>query len=230
MKQLIGMLATLFIFVSDASSADNQVTQDAIGNMRLGDPRAPVTVMVWSSMYCGGCQHWHTNVFPWLKSAYIDQGKVLFVFIETEAAPGTLQTNDYWAYMIARCAGPDRYFDVIDTMLRTMSEPQDGPEDRKIIDEAVRNHTDYYTPWRFNAGRRGGLTDQQITDCENDAVAWNAVTTRYNANWEVFHAADPEDKAGETPLFLVNGRILTSADRYTKKGMQKAIEAAAHGN
>ena len=226
MKQLIGMLAALFIFVPGASFADNQVTQDALGNMRLGDPNAPVTVTAYSVMTCPGCQYWHKSVFPWLKRTYIDQGKVLFVFVEAPVGSDSQMNNDYWAYMVARCAGPDHYFDMIDFMLRNSGYAIN----QEISAEARRMKVDYESATRYAAGRRAGLTDGQIYDCENNAAVWQAIDERYRTNWQVLHDADPSNKIGNSPWFLVNGHALTGTDRYEMKGMRRAIEAMLTGH
>ena len=77
----------------------------------LGSPDAPVTVIEYASMTCGHCATFHADGYKHLKSEYIDTGKVLFVFREYPLDPVAAA-----AFMLARCAPEDKYFDVIDFM------------------------------------------------------------------------------------------------------------------
>ncbi len=42
----------------------------------IGDPNAPVTLIVYSSFTCSHCRDFHLNVFPKFKKKYVDTGKV----------------------------------------------------------------------------------------------------------------------------------------------------------
>src|SRR5947209_14674871 len=82
-----------------------------LGEMALGDPQAPITVIEYASMTCPHCAHFHLTTFPELKKRYIDTGKVRFVFREFPLDP--VATG---AFMLARCAGNDRYFALLDLL------------------------------------------------------------------------------------------------------------------
>ena len=51
----------------------------ALPDMALGSPKAPVTIVEYSSMTCPHCAAFSENVFPMLQSKYIDTGRVRFV-------------------------------------------------------------------------------------------------------------------------------------------------------
>ncbi len=42
----------------------------------IGNPNAPVTLIVYSSFTCSHCRDFHLNVFPKFKKKYVDTGKV----------------------------------------------------------------------------------------------------------------------------------------------------------
>ena len=66
--------------------------------MALGPANAPVTITEYSSMSCPHCAAFGENVFPMLRTKYIDTGKVRFVFREFP-----LDIKAAAASMLARC-------------------------------------------------------------------------------------------------------------------------------
>jgi protein-disulfide isomerase len=86
------------------------------GEMTLGDPKAPVTMIEYASLTCPHCAEFHNNIWPEIKRAYVDTGKVLFILREfptNELAVG--------AFMLARCVPYDKYFATIDAMFETQA-------------------------------------------------------------------------------------------------------------
>jgi protein-disulfide isomerase len=89
----------------------------ATGDMVLGKPDAPVTVVEYASMTCPHCAHFHATELPQLKQDYIDTGKVRLVFREFP-----LDQLALIGAMLARCAGPEQYFAVVDDMFRAQEQ------------------------------------------------------------------------------------------------------------
>jgi protein-disulfide isomerase len=73
-----------------------------LGEMILGDDKAPVTIIEYASMTCPHCANFHAVTYPELKKRYIDTGKVRFIFrefpLDQLAAAG---------FMLARCSAQD---------------------------------------------------------------------------------------------------------------------------
>ena len=82
-------------------------------DMTLGQPTAPVTMVEYASMTCPHCGRFYRDVFPTLKTKYIDTGKVYFVFREYP-----LDQLAYAASIAARCAPKDKFFPIIDALFR----------------------------------------------------------------------------------------------------------------
>lgn len=90
-----------------------------LGDVVLGRPDAPVTLVEYASLTCGHCANFHTNILPGIRTKYVEPGRVKLVFREFPLNP-----LDTAASMLARCslgeaanASGDqaRYFALIET-------------------------------------------------------------------------------------------------------------------
>ncbi len=125
-----------------------------LGMPVLGDPNAPVEVIEYASTTCGHCRAFHEEVFPQLKEKYIDTGKVRFAWVVMPTPPAEISAA---GAAIARCAGEDKFFAVIDDLFDHQGE----------IIESGRN------PWRLQRnlrelGARHGLNADQVGTCITD--------------------------------------------------------------
>lgn len=77
----------------------------------MGDPKAKVTVIEYASAACPHCARVNNDVLPQLKKAYIDTGKVRYVFREMLTDPVPFAGT---AFMMARCGGDKNYFALLD--------------------------------------------------------------------------------------------------------------------
>jgi protein-disulfide isomerase len=157
----------------------------SLPDMALGPARAPVTITEYASMTCPHCAAFEENVFPMLRSKYIDTGKVRFVFrefpIDIKAAA---------ASMLARCIANDdagKFFDAIDTLFkqqdRLMAETKDT---LKLI------------------GKQAGLSEQAVETCANDQTLLDKLSADQKFAYKVL-------KVDATPTFFINGEKLKGA-------------------
>ncbi len=178
----------------------------AEGDMAMGAPEgAKVTVVEYASVTCGHCAAWHKETWPAFKAAYVDTNKVRFVFREIPTPPANVAAA---GFMIARCAGPDKYFDVVHEIMNSQEEmfaSGDMSGARAVL---------------FRIGNGAGLSNSQIETCIKDPEAQAAVDER----------AQAAARAGVTgtPTFLVNGEtVITpgSQSGATMADLSKAIDA-----
>src|SRR6185312_5071476 len=80
-------------------------------DMSMGSPKANIQVLEYASLACPHCGHFNETIFPALKAKYIDTGKVRYTLKEMITEPATVAVA---GFLIARCAGPDKYFTVVD--------------------------------------------------------------------------------------------------------------------
>ncbi|MDA0187120.1 MAG: DsbA family protein [Proteobacteria bacterium] len=163
---------------SDAAAAD----APQVIEMVMGDPDAPVEMIEYASFTCPHCRTFHENTLPLLKADYIDQGRLRYVYREVY-----FDRFGLWAGMVARCAGPERYFGIVDLIYQRQAEwTQGAPAD---VAENLRR-----------IGRTAGLNNEQLDACLTDGAMAQAMIDTYEA-----HMA--EHAISGTPAFVIAGRL-----------------------
>ena len=152
-------------------------------DMVMGKADAPVTVIEYASVTCSHCANFNATVFPAFKAKYIDTGQVKYVLREFLTPPVPIAAA---GFLIARCAGPDKYFGVVDATFHSQMEFFQGGDSRAVL---------------FRIGQSAGLTDDQITACISDETQLKALQDR------VQKAID-DDGIQATPTFLVGDKKL----------------------
>ena len=153
----------------------------ALPDMALGKDKAPVTIVEYSSLTCPHCADFEENVFPMLRSKYIDTGKVRFVSREFP-----LEQKAAAASMLARCiAGSDasRYFDAV-TML---FKQQDA-----LVEHTVETLNEI--------GGHFGMSAQNIDGCEKNQEQLDKLSADQKF-------ALGQLKVDATPTFFINGEM-----------------------
>ena len=109
-------------------------------DMSLGDPQAKVTVIEYASVGCPVCGRWQKEVYPAFKTKYIDTGKVHYVFREMLVGGGVEVAVAASGFLLARCAGKDKYFAVIDAMFANQERPSPRPRETLVDHRQVDGH------------------------------------------------------------------------------------------
>jgi protein-disulfide isomerase len=177
---------TAILAVASISHAADEPQAPASGaaaklpDMELGKVDAPVTIIEYSSLSCPHCAAFHKDVFPALKSEYIDTGKVHFVMREFP-----LNESALGGAVIARCLEPSRYF-AVTSMLFSKQE-----------DWAFKQ--DSLAPLKALA-KQAGMTDGEFDKCINDE----------SLQQKILAVREEGEKKGvrATPSFFVNGNLL----------------------
>jgi protein-disulfide isomerase len=89
----------------DAPSAAELRAAGSSKDTGLGDPNAPVTLIEYASLGCPICAAFHKSVFPKFKAAYIDTGKVYYIYREFPIGKSSAA-----AAQAARCVPEKHYF------------------------------------------------------------------------------------------------------------------------
>ena len=192
---LAGFSPLRLIAEAIAQSASDVAKPQSLPDMALGPANASVTVTEYASMTCPHCAAFNENVFPKIKSEYIDSGKVRYVFrefpLDIKAAAGS---------MLARCIAKDdagKYFAVVDMLFKQQN------------DWVVKNTTETLT----RIGKQAGLSQQAVEDCLKDQALLDKIAADQKFANEVL-------KVNSTPTFFINGEMIkgeTSFEEFDKR-------------
>jgi protein-disulfide isomerase len=152
-------------------------------DMAVGSENAPVTIIEYSSLTCPHCAHFHEEVFPELKSKYIDAGKVRYIMREFPLNEPALA-----GATAARCLDPSRYFAFTGLLFAKMN-------DWAFKDDAL-------APLKAFA-KQAGVNGEEFDKCiDNQDLQKKILAIR-----------DEGQKKGvnATPSFFVNGTLLKGA-------------------
>jgi protein-disulfide isomerase len=151
-----------------------------LGDMSLGDEKAPVTIIEYASMTCPHCANFHETTYPELKKKYIDTGKVRFIFREFP-----LDQLAAAAFMLARCGGKERYFPMVETLFQQQST------------WAVQRPLQPL----MAIGKQAGLSEAGFNECLKNQQVLNGIE-------DVRQRAATKFNVQSTPTFFVNGKQL----------------------
>lgn len=161
---------------------DELMKPQDLPDLVLGPADAKVTVVEYASMTCGHCARFHTTVLPELKKKYIDTGKIRFIMREFP-----LDNLAAAASMLARCAGGDKTYGLIDAFFAKQSEWafKDGSP----------------IPRLFEIAKQAGFTQDSFDKCLTDQKLLDSVQAVRARGSEKFGIT-------ATPTFFVNGKKL----------------------
>ena len=177
-----GTQATNAPVLSPISSAEAQeIDTSGVMEITMGDPNASITVIEYASYTCPHCARFHEDVFKDLKTNYIDTGKINFVYREVY-----FDRLGLWAGMLARCAGPDGYFDVANLLYEQQADWARAGDPADVA-TALRR-----------LGLSAGMSGEQIDACLQDGEKAQAMVAVFQQNAEA-------DNVRATPSFFING-------------------------
>ncbi len=173
----------------------------AKGEMSIGKADAPVTLVEYASVTCGHCREFHETILPAVKER-VEAGEVRFVFREYPTAPANVA---YAGFAVARCAGEDKYFEVLDDMFENqmgiLQASQSGKAKTALLTVAKRH----------------GLDEASFEACiaDPDVIA------------EINEIVDGGTELGvnATPTLYINDELVGRAG-YTLEGLMAEIDAA----
>jgi protein-disulfide isomerase len=198
-RTLLALGASTFALAACGGGGGATVTAD---DMSLGDPNAKVTVVEYASLACGHCAEWNKTVFPEFKAKYIDTGKVRYVFREFITQPPQLAVA---GTLMARCAGKDKYFTVIDAVFHGQEEIFRTGDIRGVL---------------LPIAQSAGLSEEAFMACVSDEKAIKALNDKVQK-----YAT--EAKIEGTPTFFFNddkygnGLTMAQIDEAYAKALAK---------
>lgn len=165
-----------------------------LGDIAIGSDTAPVTIVEYASMTCGHCADFSVKTFPQIKERYIDTGKVRFILREFPLDP--LAAG---AFMLARCAGKDKYYSLVETLFAQAS--------KWVVPNPL--------PALFAIAKQAGFTQQSFDECLSNQKLLDDLEEVRKRGAEKF-------KIQSTPTFFINGERFVGAQPFSE--FEKAVE------
>ncbi|MFZ0269524.1 DsbA family protein [Caulobacter sp.] len=196
----VALTASLGVALAGCDKKSDTATAD---DMSLGNPNAKVTVVEYASASCIHCGRWNNEVFPAFKAKYIDTGRVNYVYREFLTEPVQVASA---SFLMARCAGKDKYFSVLDSVYRSQEEMFTTGDYRGVL---------------LRVAQSAGMDEAQFTSCVTDEKALKALNDRV----EKYQASA---KITGTPTFIINGKKAGGEDggEQSMAQLDAAIAAA----
>ena len=187
---------------SPTTTAETQAAlKEKSSDIIIGDTKAPMTIVEYSSLSCNHCAHFHQEVLPKLTEEFIAPGKVKLVVRHFPLNPPALK-----AAVLVECAG------------------QNGQK-REIF---MKTLFEMQSKWAFDEGFEknlkqiaavGGIDSAVFDSCMADKSIEDAILLSRQEGETVL-------KVNGTPAFYING-VLYAGER-TIDGFRKALESAQH--
>src|SRR5690606_5630190 len=120
----------------------------ATGDMVLGQEDAPITIIEYASMTCPHCASFPNETLDPLREKYIDTGKLRLTFREFP-----FDQLDLRASRLARCAGPQRFFGMLDVLFSQQSSWSRAEDPIQALQRLAR---------------LGGISEERFQACMSD--------------------------------------------------------------
>ena len=188
---------------SGAQTSGSSSGEIALTDIALGAEDAPLTLVEYASWTCPACLQFHTDVIPMLKADYVDAGHVKFVFREFPTAPANVSVA---GFALARCAGEDNYYDVIDDLFTAQNNVLNLARSGGDIEGALRTLVSSY-----------GIEGDSFGECLNNQDVTYAIT-------ESVMKGDSQG-VNSTPTVFINGEKLQGYEWRTAEGMKALLDS-----
>ncbi|MGE3247009.1 MAG: DsbA family protein [Beijerinckiaceae bacterium] len=163
-------------------SVADLLAKQALEDVFIGKPDAPVTIIEYAALTCSHCGAFHRGTLKELKSRYIETGKVRLALREFP-----LHALGAAGFMLARCAGPERRTAIVDFIFSKLEEWLSS----KKPFEALQGYA-----------KQAGITPEAFEKCLNDKELYKKIET-------VRNTASSKFGVTSTPTFFVNGTKLS---------------------
>jgi len=181
---LLGIVAGAMLMVAGCGKKPSAAAGD---DMSQGDPNAKITVVEYASVACPICATVNKTVMPEFKKRYIDTGKVHYIYRPMMTGNQPVATA---GHLLAACAGKDKYFAVIDAIMRAQKEMDEGGPPETYTNAR---------PVLAGIAASVGLNEADFTKCVQDPKAiehLNDLNQKYLT----------KDGIEGTPTFFINGK------------------------
>jgi protein-disulfide isomerase len=169
-------LAQSSLNMSEVLAATNPLLPDLV----YGPADAKVTIIEYASTTCSHCARFHNDVFPELKTKYVDTGKVRFIFRNF-----VLNPLDMAASMLSFCGPAERRGAFVEFLFKQ--------QERWAFTNTPLDAL-------LTAARQAGFTQESFNACLQRKDLYDALTAVKDKAADGF-------KVNSTPTLIINGQV-----------------------
>lgn len=192
-----------------------------IGDVPIGSPDAPLELVEYAALTCHVCRDFAKQIFPRLKSTYIDTGKVRYIYRDypLEGDPATGKAVDGFGVLlasVARCKGAATYHEMIDGIFGVQAD---------LLDSA---RTGSALPILAKVAQEHGISIDEMQTCIDHQP-------ELNQSIKESRKSGSDKGVTGTPGIFISSDLEISADEHLKgvipnwENISAAIEAKLAG-
>lgn len=176
------------------------------GGFRMGNPAAKVKLVEYGSLACPHCRHFEETGYKPLVQRYVRSGSVSYEFRNL-----LINGPDMSISLLARCAGPAKFFPMSEFVYATQEQWQKKIEGMSAEDEAALDKmTDQQRLVRYaevggmaQIAARFGITTARAKQCLTDPKGLERLINMTKTAMD--------NGIGHTPTFIINGKVTDAA-------------------
>lgn len=196
------------------------VSETPEGGYRMGNPDAPVKLIEFASISCGGCAAFHENAAEPLVERYVKSGNVSW-----EYRPFMIFPTDPGVFMLLRCRGAGPFFQLSEQLYadqsnwlgRVQTLPPADIARIQALPPAQQSAALIQATELDRFFRQRGMPEAQVNQCLSN----QADLTRLA---EITSNAQREYNVSGTPTFAINGETVPNAGNWAT--LEPALRAA----
>jgi len=177
--------------------------KQALEERVMGDPNAPVAVIEYASLSCPHCARFANDILPKIKPTLIDTGKMKIIYRDYP-----LDTYAMKAAMMARCADPEKYFDLIEVLFRNQERWKANEDPLEALTQL---------------GSFAGMSKPFINACMKNAELENSILVRVQEGQTKY-------KLSATPTFVFNNGAETLSGDLNPEDFEAMVNKLTKGN
>ncbi len=182
----LGALMGVTLMATGCGGKGASTASVTASDMSEGSPTAKVTVIEYASVACPICARVNHDIMPAFKAKYVDPGKVRYVYRPMLTGNAAVATA---GHLLAQCAGKDKFFKVVDAVMRSQDEMNQGGAPEQYVNAR---------PVLLSIAQSVGLSEDQFNTCIQDPKGIQAMN---DINEQAVKAG-----VDATPTFIVNGK------------------------
>jgi len=127
LQRFLVLSGVMMVFSVSAAQAG---AAPALADHAKGDPKAPITVVEYSSMTCSHCADFYNNVLPELEKRYISTGKVRLIYRDFPVDGIALK-----GAALAECMPDDKFFPFISVIYHNRNAWLGSPKPETVLQQ-----------------------------------------------------------------------------------------------